>query len=891
MEGVKEPWKTVTYAKTASPKKTGAIQNNKQKTILPEKSGSRKQNPKKMVKMKTKIAVNRTPDPAIFKIPPVFLFANACPDKVTDLQICQASVRMTGENNVIAAQRFGPIWHLYPKTIEDRALLAGGTLTIDGRSATLFSKNPAHLINEYNQPIPSAKLSITGLPLMLPSESITEALVQEGFKPRSPILYDQIQITDAIPSTWYSGIRTVYIDIPSKTPLPFLTLASYVCQVDYIDYLGRGYVKEVQNNDQPRTATRELPKAQTHQTYAQAIKDPQPRAEALSSNVDTSGKEVSQGNGDLEEGELPNTIISQTTSLSASDKNVIDTRSDLNIKDMNDKITPSVSNNDAPDIELEDGELPDTTPNVSNNVAPSIELEDGELPDSSPSVSNNVAPTIELEDGELPNTPPPQTAPLLEENVIDVELLDTSSTLNAEDLEEIFIPSVSNSVALMTNPPNSSDASGNSFTPSGNSAGEAVNASSTSVLEANDPASDPSDHSPAPVGCTKGDTAHIDVTSDTSEQTTGVSITTGVSVHSALPSPPSGTVIGESANSEAPTANIESNSPVPSSPSIHTPALWVPSSGDSAHSDSKPDSSEQTPGVSITSSLNALVMGELSNIEASSANSEFILTSANAPGAQTRPPSGSDMEETANIESSFANIKSNSPVATTPSNHAPALGVPLPSGETALNDVTSNPASNHTPGLSEPSSGGKSSPSDVSSSTSNLASNHTPALSVPSSGDKSAPSEVSSATSNFVSNHTPALSVPSSSGKSALSEVSSPTSNLAPDMPDEADVSKAEDLLPASVLEALFATPLVERDSPCSSRGNIKVNSPNKKAQLSSIPRANSLNSSLLTRSRGLLPDREHSRSRSTSRKRSKDSMTDVTPEGPAQRSRLSDGN
>ena len=778
-------------------KKTGVPQNNKQKSTLPERPGVRKQNPnKRMVKIKTKIAVNRTPDPAIFKIPPVFLYDNACPEKVTDLQICQASVRMTGENNIIAAQRFGPIWHLYPKTIEDRALLAGGTLTMDGRSATLFSKNPAHLINEYNQPIPSAKLSITGLPLMLPSEIITEALVQEGFKPRSPILYDQIQITDAIPSTWYSGTRTVYIDIPSKTPLPLLTLASYDCQVDYIDYLGRGHVKDVQKPDQPRSATRELPKAQTGQTDAQASKDPQPRAEALSSNVDTSGKEVSQGKpNELEEGELPNTITSQTTSQSFSDKNGIDTTSDIIIKINNDL--------NAPPIDLEDGELPDTTPSVSNSVAPSIELEDGELPDTTPSVSNNVAPTIELEEGELPHTPPPQTAPLLNEIVIDDELLDASSLLNTEDLEEIITPSMSNSVALVSNPPD-------------NSAGEAALASSTSESETHGPASNPRDPSPAPFGCTKGDTAHIDPNPDIGEQTTGAFIST-------QPCPPSGPDIGESANSKAPPVNNESNLSVTSTPSILSPALGVPSSGDT------------TP-----------------------VTSESIITSLNASDTQSSPASGPDIEVTANIESSFTNSEPHSHVVTTPSNLVPALSVPCSSGETALNDV--------------------------SSATRNLASNLTTALRVPSSSGETAFSNASSATSNPASN--PALCVTSASGETALSNISSASTNQAPNIPDEPDVSKAEDLPPA-VLEALFTSPL-EESRP---RGNHKNTSPNKKDQKSSIPRSNSLNSSLLTRSRGLLPDREPSRSRSTSRKRSKDSMTDATPEGPSQRSRLSDGN
>ena len=52
MDRVEEPWKNVSYARKASPKKTGVPQNNKQKSTLLERPGVGKQKPnKRMVKI------------------------------------------------------------------------------------------------------------------------------------------------------------------------------------------------------------------------------------------------------------------------------------------------------------------------------------------------------------------------------------------------------------------------------------------------------------------------------------------------------------------------------------------------------------------------------------------------------------------------------------------------------------------------------------------------------------------------------------------------------------------------------------------------------------------------------------------------------------------------
>lgn len=227
----KHEWKEVSYAK-ATQKKPSAKGPVNDKNAPPGRAGGTHTT----LKLRAKIPVNRSPNTDIFKISPLFCLDSACPDGVTELDICQASIRLTGTNNVIAAQRFGPIWHLYPKTLEDRALLAGRMLMIQGREITLSSKNPSHLVNEYGQPLPAAKIEIEGLPLRLPNELVLEALAQEGIKTRSPVYYDQIQIKKGVPSQWYSGRRHVYIDVPPKTLWPYITISSYKCQMEYFDY-------------------------------------------------------------------------------------------------------------------------------------------------------------------------------------------------------------------------------------------------------------------------------------------------------------------------------------------------------------------------------------------------------------------------------------------------------------------------------------------------------------------------------------------------------------------------------------------------------------------------------------------------------------------------------
>ena len=152
--------------------------------------------------------------------PPLFLFNKSCPHKVSNLAICQAAADLLQFNGVVAAQRFGPLWHLFPKTMEIRAQLAGKFLAIgENKEIEIFSKNPSEFVNEFGQTLPSTKLTIELAPLRLQNSRIKEALLKEGIKPRGFLRYEVIYSKNQKPTPWYSGKRYMYIDVPQQ-PIP-----------------------------------------------------------------------------------------------------------------------------------------------------------------------------------------------------------------------------------------------------------------------------------------------------------------------------------------------------------------------------------------------------------------------------------------------------------------------------------------------------------------------------------------------------------------------------------------------------------------------------------------------------------------------------------------------
>ena len=218
-------WKKVSYAKKVAPKND--ISDKKKKAASPD------QGPKSKGLPPYKLVPN--PDLSKFSTPPLFVLDSECPFGISNIELCQASIRACGVNCLTACQRFGPLWHLYPIDMEHRARLAGKSVSIRGSSIGFYSKNPSHLVNEFGIAIPATKLTITGISLSITNEDLREALLNLGLgiKPRSELVYEQIFIGKGRPSAWYSGTRFWYIDLPEK-PLPmYVDIFSFPCQLHY----------------------------------------------------------------------------------------------------------------------------------------------------------------------------------------------------------------------------------------------------------------------------------------------------------------------------------------------------------------------------------------------------------------------------------------------------------------------------------------------------------------------------------------------------------------------------------------------------------------------------------------------------------------------------------
>ena len=144
---------------------------------------------------------------------PVFLWNSACPYKVTNLDILEAAQRACFANVLVAAQRFGQLWLLYPTTMENRAWLLTKKLSIGNkRNIDLYSKNPSSLVNDYGQPLPQTKL-IDYAPCPWPHREITEALIKMGVKTKSQMRFEPLRGRDNASTPWLSCRRFIYIDI------------------------------------------------------------------------------------------------------------------------------------------------------------------------------------------------------------------------------------------------------------------------------------------------------------------------------------------------------------------------------------------------------------------------------------------------------------------------------------------------------------------------------------------------------------------------------------------------------------------------------------------------------------------------------------------------------
>ena len=247
--------------------------------------------------------------------PPVFIFNNACPRRVTNLDICRAACIVGKRNVVVAAQRFGPIWHIYPNSLEARALLLVKKRLVigDKKNIEIFSKNPSHLVDEFGRALPATKLFIDKAPVIMSQNTIKESLISLGVKPRSALKYERLLDRDETITAWLSNRRYMFIDIPEKSLPVNIEIDNHPIQLFY-----REQVRDGSDNRQGgQTAVR--------------INTNGGQAHAPVPNPGSSEKSSTSGNNAIGDGEIePGEIIEDENDFVNT---IINNKKDSNEKD------------------------------------------------------------------------------------------------------------------------------------------------------------------------------------------------------------------------------------------------------------------------------------------------------------------------------------------------------------------------------------------------------------------------------------------------------------------------------------------------------------------------------------------------------------------------------
>ena len=275
--------------------------------------------------------------------PPVFIFNNACPRRVTNLDICKAACILGRRNVVVAAQRFGPIWHIYPNSLESRALLVNRKLVIgDKKNIEVFSKNPSHLVDEFGRALPATKLFIDKAPVIMKSSVIKEALLQMGVKPRSAVKYERLLDRDEAITMWLSNRRYMFIDIPEESLPTNIEIDDHPIQLFY-----KEQVREWSDNRQGGQAG-VRPKTSDGQRQAKALGPGTASTNNSAGNSENGEKELEPGEIEIEPGE----IVEEQNDLRVFKNNQPNGSNPLNTSNSNKKENKGDNNEKTIDLTL-----------------------------------------------------------------------------------------------------------------------------------------------------------------------------------------------------------------------------------------------------------------------------------------------------------------------------------------------------------------------------------------------------------------------------------------------------------------------------------------------------------------------------------------------------------
>ena len=177
----------------------------------------------------------RTSSPDRFPgVPPVFVLDSSLSTRngrsVFGLDLCVACEDVSGFDTVYGAQKIRNVWRIYSKTAHARDTLLINGITFNCHSIQLLSHNPMTLSNPG---APVTKLIVSGIEVSVSNTEIEKALVNIGVKICSPVKMANYRYENGGFSSYRSGKRFIYIELPKYNLPMFIQIAGRMSSLYY----------------------------------------------------------------------------------------------------------------------------------------------------------------------------------------------------------------------------------------------------------------------------------------------------------------------------------------------------------------------------------------------------------------------------------------------------------------------------------------------------------------------------------------------------------------------------------------------------------------------------------------------------------------------------------
>ena len=165
-------------------------------------------------------------------VSPILFLAGDAPAEITVPLVSGAAEKVSGRDSILGAQRIGPLWRIYTKTLEARARLLSQGLSVRGVDIRLYDKSP-FLLHDGVSEIPTTRLTIDGVPLTGCEEDLQHLIKKLGINLRSPIMLEKARDPDGKLTKWVTGRRFMWIELPKVSLAPFYMVSGFRARLYY----------------------------------------------------------------------------------------------------------------------------------------------------------------------------------------------------------------------------------------------------------------------------------------------------------------------------------------------------------------------------------------------------------------------------------------------------------------------------------------------------------------------------------------------------------------------------------------------------------------------------------------------------------------------------------